>query len=300
MQLGDDGFGFDGGTGPCRGCSASRGEGARREDRPIASATHASGAGRGGAFGRANLLDRAFGLLRDPSVVTWRCLGCGWELWCTFNARHDVQTCEDCGRSQRIPSRAFQWNERMMLHLEQVQEASRERRHRRLEADIAARLAADRRREEVETQRRASLRLAAASIAVGAGLWHSFEAFETADDADVRRVLALASMARALGADLQAAASEAASADGGERAVREGAGWGSVACLIFGSFWMAAGLGAASLAAREIARDWKRTRAGLYRRRWETTMSTLDHADKADFARLFKHLHPQLATLIGD
>lgn len=294
MQLGDDDLEFHGATGPCRGSPASRGEGSRREDRPIASATHASGSVRA-----ANLLDRAYGLLRDPSVVTWRCLGCGWELWCTFGARHDVQTCEDCGRSQRVPSRTFEWNERMMLHLEQVRAASSERQRRRREADIAARLAADRRREEAEAQRRASLRLAAASIAVGSGLWPSFEAFERADEADVQRVLALASMARALGADLQAAASEAASADGGERSIREGAGWGSVACLIFGSFWMAAGLGAASLAAREIARDWKRTRAAVYRRRWEATMSTLDESDKADFARLFRHLHPQMAPLIG-
>ena len=187
-----------------------------------------------------------------------------------------------------------------MSHVERVHEASRERQRRRNEADVAARLAADRRREEAEAQRRASLRLAAASIAVGAGLWPSFEAFEWADDADVRRVLTLASMARALGADLRAAASEAASADGGERAIREGAGWGSLACLIFGSFWMAAGLGAASLAAREIARDWRQTRAGLYRRRWEATMSTIGEADRTDLARIFRHLHPQMASLIGE
>ena len=144
--------------------------------------------------------------------------------------------------------------------------------------------------------RRASMRLAAASVAVNAGLIASASEFDEVSDAEAGRILELASLARLLAADLRAAGEEAATADGGERVVREGATWGSLACLMFGSFWMAAGLTAGSWATREVARDWKRSRAVRYRRRWEETVSRLSVSDATAFARIFACLQPREAA----
>lgn len=144
------------------------------------------------------------------------------------------------------------------------------------------------------------MRLAAASIATSAGLVGSAAEFDAASDEEAMRVLELAALARSLGADLRAAASEAEAADGGERLLREGTGWGSIACMAFGSLWIAAGLTAASLATREVARDWRRSRAARYRRRWEEAMSRLTVAEAKTFTVLFMHLHPREAAAIAD
>ncbi|MEI7657940.1 MAG: hypothetical protein WCK33_07735 [Phycisphaerae bacterium] len=243
----------------------------------------------------ASLMDRARGLLQDPHVVTWRCAGCGWELWCGYSTRSDAQTCDHCGHGQHVPPRAFAWNTRMIRRLD---EATARRRADRERAAAAARTLKDRQRA-AEAERRAVMRLAAASIAVSSGLVGSAAEFEAASDAEAGRLLELASLARALASDLRAAEAEATAANGGERVVREGAGWGSMACLVFGSFWMAAGLTAASLASREIARDWKRSRAAQYRRRWEETMTSMNDREAKAFARIFSHLHPREAAAIN-
>lgn len=243
---------------------------------------------------RATLADLARGLFQDPNVVTWRCGGCGWELWCSFASRRESQQCDDCGHRQRVPPSAFGWNERMATHLGEVAER---RRRRRAQAAATAREAASARRAE-EARRRASIRLAAASIATSAGLIGSAAEFDSISDEQASRMLELAALARSLASDLRAAAAEAETADDGERAVREGTGWGSIACLALGSFWMAAGLTAASLASREIVRDWKRSRAATYRRRWEDAMSNLNAAEAKTFTVLFSHLHPREAAAI--
>ena len=253
---------------------------------------HQAGANIMGTTKRATLADRARGLLQDPSVVTWRCSGCGWELWCDYPSRRTVHTCDECGWVQQVSPSDFAWNERMACHLEAV----REERRLRLEQERAARRNQEEQARREEARRRDSMRVAAASIAVGAGLATSAAEFDAVSDAEAGRILELASLARLLAADLQAAGEEAATADGGERVVREGAGWGSLACLMFGSFWMAAGLTAASWATREVARDWKRSRAIRYRRRWEEAMAGLSAADATAFMRIFECLQPREAA----
>ena len=242
--------------------------------------------------GRATLVDRARGFLQDPTVVTWRCCGCGWELWCHYSSRRAVHACDECGWSQRVPPVAFAWNERMARHFEAISQSRRLRRER----EEAARRIREEAVHREHSMRRASMRLAAASIAVNAGLVASASEFDEVSDAEAGRILEFASLARLLAADLRAAGEEAATADGGERVVREGAGWGSLTCLMFGSFWMAAGLTAASWATREIARDWKRSRAVRYRQRWEQIVSRLSVTDATAFMRIFACLQPREAA----
>jgi hypothetical protein len=266
--------------------AAARASGERR------SMMHDVGEHDTGAVGRPTLVDRVRGFLQDPTVVTWRCGGCGWELWCDYSSRRAVHTCDECGWSQRVPPVVFAWNERMARHFEAISQSRRLRRER----EEAARRIREEAAHREHSMRRASMRLAAASIAVNAGLIASAPEFDEVSDAEAVRILELASLARSLAADLRAAGEEAATADGGERVVREGAGWGSLACLMFGSFWMAAGLTAASWATREVARDWKQSRADRYRQRWEQTVSRLSVADATAFMRIFACLQPQEAA----
>lgn len=244
---------------------------------------------------RATLADRARGLLQDPGIVTWRCTGCRWELWCDFASRREEQTCEVCLERQHVPPANFAWNERLIGH----QQECRERRRVRFEHDSAARMEREQGRRREQAARHASMRLAASTIAVEAGLASSAVEFERASDAEAHRILELAAMARALASDLRSARTEAASADGSERAVREGAGWGSLACLMFGSLWLAAGVSATSWATREITRDWKRARAARYRRRWEDALSRLTAEEGAAFARIFACLQPREAAAVA-
>lgn len=245
---------------------------------------------------RPSLVDLLRASIADPAVVTWRCRGCGWEIWCPFIARFDAQRCETCACVQCVPPEAHAWNERVIFDREE-----RLRREERRRADQAAahRFAKEAVEREAQRRRRV-LRESYAALAIDAGVVADRGHYDRLTDFEVDEIAAASELSELLHADLLRARQEGLAADDNVRSSHSLASCLGLVALFTDGLWSATGLSLLAWSARAVGDDWKTHRAAKYRDRWVGLFQSLTPDERLLLTRVFRHRFPAWAAAISE